>query len=319
METGAAFVGIDVSSQWLDVASCGGMLGRFCNDDGGISALIERLQLEPVQLILVEATGGYEIAATAALRAAGLPVAVVNPRQARDFARAMGILAKTDSLDSVALADFAAVLASRSGVEAIIRPVPSEEQRNLQALVQRRQHLLQMIGAEQNRLRLANDAGRASIRRVIAFLRDELSGIDGGLSDAVRSVDADLSTLLASVPGVGRATVATLMAGLPELGRLNRRQIAALVGVAPMNRDSGQFRGVRRIWGGRAHVRATLYMAALVATRHNSAIRQMYQRLLQAGKAKKLALTACMRKLLTILNAIAKSRKAWNCELKLNA
>ena len=256
----------------------------------------------------MEATGGFEQVVAAACVAAGLPVAVVNPRQIRDFARATGKLAKTDTLDAAAIARFA------EAVRPPVRPIPDEQARALGELVQRRRQLIEMIVAERQRARQARQRRLVkAIERHLAILQDELSRLEKDLDDTIRASPAwrDAEELLASVPGVGDTTARTLIADLPELGTLDRRQIAALVGVAPLNRDSGTFRGRRTTCGGRAPVRATLYMAALVATRHNPAIAAFYKRLCDAGKPKKLALVACMRKLLTILNAILRDKQPW--------
>ena len=261
---------------------------------------------------MLEATGGYEFEAACALQAAGLAVAVVNPRTARDFARAMGALAKTDALDARMLAAFARVLHQHPERERFVKPLADAELQQLQALVLRRRQLVQMLTAERQRLRLAHAAARPSIERVIVFLKQELGDSEAEVAAHVQHHHAQLAQALASVPGIGAASVAVLLAELPELGKLDRRRIAALVGVAPLNRDSGQMRGQRCIWGGRADVRRTLYMATLTAVRYNPALKACYERLLVAGKRKKVALVACMRKLLTMLNAIAKHGSMWD-------
>ena len=309
----SVFIGIDVSSQTLEVASSDqAKTWQLANDASGIEQLASQaLALAPA-LVVLEATGGYEFEAACALQAAGLTVAVVNPRTARDFARAMGALAKTDALDARMLAAFARVLHQHPERERFVKPLADAELQQLQALVLRRRQLVQMLTAERQRLRLAHAAARPSIERVIEFLKRELGDSEAEVAAHVQSHHAALAQALASVPGIGAASVAVLLAELPELGKLERRRIAALVGVAPLNRDSGQMRGQRSIWGGRADVRRTLYMATLTAVRHNPALKACYERLLAAGKRKKVALVACMRKLLTILNAIAKHGSTWD-------
>lgn len=260
---------------------------------------------------MLEATGGYELAAVAALAAAGLPVVVANPRQVRDFARATGQLAKTDRIDAGVLALFA------ERVRPEVRPLPNEEAQELDAVLTRRRQLLEMLTAERNRLGQVAGRGRRPVKKSlkahIAFLERELRVADTDLGAMVRASPAwrEKDDLLRSVPGVGPVLSLTLLAELPELGRLSRREVAKLAGVAPLARDSGTLRGHRYVHGGRASVRAVLYMAALVATRRNPVIRAFYERLLAAGKPKKLALVACMRKLLTILNAMARSGVRW--------
>ena len=239
-------------------------------------------------------------------------MAVVNPRTARDFARAMGALAKTDALDARMLAAFARVLHQHPQRERFVKPLADAELQRLQALVLRRRQLVQMITSERQRLRISHAAARPSIERVIEFLKAELADSDAEVAAHVQRHHAELAAALASVPGIGAASVAVLLAELPELGKLDRRRVAALVGVAPLNRDSGQMRGQRSIWGGRANVQRVLYMATLTAVRHNPILKAHYERLLGAGKRKKVALVACMRKLLTMLNAIAKHGSKWD-------
>lgn len=312
----SVFVGIDVSSQTLEVASGGEpKTWQVANDAAGLDALVSRLlELEPA-LTVLEATGGYEFEAACALQAAGLAVAVVNPRTARDFARAMGALAKTDALDARMLAAFARVLHQHPERERFVKPLADAELQRLQALVLRRRQLVQMTISERQRLRLSHVAARPSIERVIEFLKTELRDSDADVGAHVQRHHAELAAALASVPGIGAASVAVLLAELPELGKLDRRRVAALVGVAPLNRDSGQMRGQRTIWGGRADVRRTLYMATLTAVQHNPILKAHYQHLLTVGKRKKVALVACMRKLLTILNAMAKNGSKWDPSL----
>jgi transposase len=256
---------------------------------------------------VLEATGGFELPLTGALAAAGLPVVVVNARQVRDFAKATGRLAKTDALDAAVLAQFA------EAVRPPPRPLPDAATQALSALLTRRRQLLAMRTAEQNRVATAPPAVRREIQAHLAWLTRRLATLDDDLGRTIREspVWREKDDLLQSVPGVGPGLARTLLAGLPELGTLTHKQVAALVGVAPLNRDSGTWRGRRMVWGGRAPVRAALYMSALVATRCNPVIRTFYQRLCAAGKAKKVALTACMHKLLTILNAMVKHRTPW--------
>jgi transposase len=258
-------------------------------------------------LVVLEATGGIELPLVGALAAAGLPVVVVNPRQVREFARATGRLAKTDAIDAQVLARFA------EAVQPALRPLPDAATQQLSSLVTRRRQVIEMLTAEKNRLRTTAPAVRDHVKEHILWLERSLSDLDRELEQAIHSSDIwrAQDDLLQSAPGVGQVLSTTLLAELPELGTLNRKEIAALVGVAPLNRDSGTLRGRRTVWGGRSQVRAVLYMAALVATRFNPVIRAFYQRLQAAGKPKKVALTACMRKLLTILNAMMRHQIPW--------
>jgi len=318
----AVFVGIDVAKATLDVTATPPealATTTVTHDDAGIATLVSRLRaLRPaLALVVLEATGGLEAPLVAALVAAGLPVVQVNPRQIRDFARATGRLAKTDALDAQVLAHFAAT------VRPPVRALPDASTRELDAVLTRRRQLIEMITAEKNRLGTAMTTGAP--RRVLAQLRDHLRWLearvaqsDADLRDHLRSspVWRAKDDLLRSVPGVGPVTSATLLATLPELGTLGRKQLAALVGVAPLNRDSGAFRGHRSIWGGRAATRATLYMATLVASRFNPVIRAHYTHLVAAGKPKKVALVACVRKLLTILNAVLRDALPWRAPLQ---
>jgi len=305
----SVFIGIDVAKARLDVAvRPGGDTWQATNDASGIAELIARLdQLRPT-LIVLEATGGYERPVTAGLVAAGLPVTVINPRQIRDFAKATGKLAKTDTLDAHVLAHFA------DAVRPAPRPLPDADTQALAAILARRRQLVAMLTAEQNRLHTAPTAIRARISAHIVWLEQDLKEIDTELTQAIADDPTwrERDALLRSVPGVGPVLAVTLLAELPQLGSLSRHQVAALAGVAPLNRDSGTRRGIRTVWGGRARVRGALYMAALVATRYNPVIRAFYARLCAAGKPKKVALTACMRKLLTILNALLAHRTPWN-------
>ena len=307
MTTESVFVGIDVSKAQLDIALR--PEGRFAvpNDEAGIARILAHLRAVPPALVVLEATGGLEIPLTGALAAAGMPVVVVNPRQVRDFAKATGQLAKTDALDAQILAHFAEVIRPER------RPLPDEHTQTLAAILARRRQLVEMVVAEKNRLGSARPPVRKSLRTHITWLERELTHTDTTLAHAIREspVWREKDDLLRSAPGVGPVLTTTLLADLPELGTLTGKQIGALVGVAPLNRDSGRWRGKRSVWGGRGQVRAVLYMAALVATRFNPVIRAFYQRLLAAGKAKKVALTACMRKLLIILNAMLKHRTTW--------
>jgi len=306
------FVGIDVAKMELVVAERpSGARWVVPNTEPGIHTLTERLARPRPALIVLEATGGYEVAVVGALAAAELPAVAVNPRQVRDFARATGQLAKTDGLDAEILALFA------ERVRPAVRPLPSEAHGELEAVLARRRQLLEMLVAERNRL--GHLVGRhtklvkRSLTHHIAYLERELRIADTELYDRIRTSPLwrAQDDLLRSVPGVGPVLAVTLLAEVPELGHLTRKEVAKLVGVAPLNRDSGTLRGHRTIAGGRSVVRTALYMAALVAARRNTVIRTFYQRLLAAGKPKKLALTACMRKLLTILNAMMKTHTRW--------
>ena len=309
----SVFIGIDVSSQTLEVASSAqAKTWQASNDAHGIESLCSQLTALGPALVVLEATGGYEFEAACARQAAGLAVAVVNPRMARDFARAMGALAKTDALDAHMLAAFARVLHQHPERERFVKPLADAQLQQLQALVLRRRQIVQMLTGERQRLRISHAAARPSIERVIEFLKQELGDSDTEVAAHVQHHHAQLAQALTSVPGIGAASVAVLLAELPELGQLDRRRVAALVGVAPLNRDSGQMRGQRAIWGGRAEVRRTLYMATLTAVRYNPVLKPYYEHLLAARKRKKVTLVACMRKLLTMLNAIAKHGSTWN-------
>jgi len=307
------YVGIDVSKANLDV--CVGVMGsvsRLNNDEAGRDALCRMLKPLKVGLVVLEATGGYEFACAAALQSAGVPVAIINPRQARDFARAMGRLAKTDRIDAQGLAHLAQVWSARPDAAHLVKRLPDAQQQRLAALVSRRRQLVQMRTMEGNHLGVAHRSAHKSIKAVIKSLETQIRRIEADLAAHLKLHHADVSKLLSNVKGIGAATVAILMAELPELGTLTGRQVSALAGVAPYNHDSGRLKGKRCISGGRATLRTALYMATLAATRFNPLIRTFYQRLLAAGKPKKVALVACMRKLLTILNAIVKSGSPWN-------
>lgn len=305
-------VGIDVAKAELVIAARpSSERWTVANDERGVKTLIDRLRQDRPELIVLEATGGYELLCVAALASAALPVVVVNPRQVRDFARATGQLAKTDRID----ADVLALFAER--VRPAVRLIADDAAQELDALLARRRQLLEMLQAEKNRAGQVFGRGKRLVKKSltahIAYLERELRVADTDLGAMVRASPAwrERDDLLQSVPGVGRIVALTLVAELPELGRLSRREIAKLVGIAPLSRDSGTMRGRRFVQGGRASVRAALYMAALVATRHNAVIRAFYQRLVAAGKPKKLALVACMRKLLTILNVMARNKTPW--------
>jgi len=305
------FVGMDISKAQLDIAIRPEGQFAVANDAAGVAQLIQRMKALPAGLVVMEATGGLEIPIAGALAAAGVPVIVVNPRQVRDFAKATGQLAKTDIIDAAVLARFAEAIRPEP------RPLPDEQTQVLAALVVRRHQLIEMLTAEKNRLVSARRTIQKNLRKHIAWLERALHQADIDLAEAIRQspVWREKDALLRSVPGIGPVLTATLLATLPELGTLTHKQIAALVGVAPLNRDSGTLRGRRTCWGGRAQVRAVLYMAALAATRFNPVLRAFYQRLCAAGKAKKVALVACMRKLLILLNAMVKHRTPWRAPI----
>ena len=308
MNTSEVFVGIDVSKATLDV----GVLppepfGTIPNDEAGCRGLAERLKAFSPALIVLEATGGFETLAVATLAAAGLPVVVVNPRPVRDFAKATGTLAKTDRLDARVLALFA------QQVRPPVRPLKDAQSRELDALFTRRRQIVEMLTMERNRLGLAAAPVRKDLKAHIHWLVKRLKGVDGELKDLIENspVWREKDDLLQSAPGIGPVAAVALLAQLPELGTLNRRQIGALAGIVPFNNDSGKFQGQRHVWGGRAVVRAVLYMATLAAIRCNPTIKAFYQRLRAAGKKPKVAIVACMRKLLTILNAMLKTKTPW--------
>jgi transposase len=302
------FVGLDIAKAHIDVSiRPTGDRWQADQTEDGIGALVERLVALTPALVVVESTGGYETAVVTALVMAHVPVAVVNPRQVRDFAKAIGRLAKTDTIDAAVLALFA------ERIRPEVRPLPDEAHQELVALVTRRRQLVDMLTAERNRLATARRSVRASVQQHVRWLERRIHDADTDLTTAIRHSPLWRATddLLRSVPGIGPITSSLLIALLPELGALSRREIASLVGVAPLNRDSGQQRGPRVVWGGRASVRAPLYMATLVATRHNPVIRAFYQRLRNAGKPPLVALVAAMRKLLTILNAMVRHHQSW--------
>jgi transposase len=304
----ALYVGIDVSQKSLDIAvRPTGERWQVDNAPAGIDQLVVRLQaLTPARIVL-EATSSYHLDLVTALAEVALPAVLVNPRQVRDFARATGQLAKTDRLDAAVLAHFAAA------IQPEVRPLPDSTQRELSALRARRQQVMEMLTAEKNRLGTSSQRIRPHVQAHIAWLTQQLEDLDHQVREMIQRSPLwrAQDDLLQSVPGIGPVVSATLIAELPELGHLNRHEIAALVGVAPLNRDSGQHRGERHVWGGRAVVRTALYMATLVATRFNPVIRAYYHHLLEIGKAKKVALVACMRKLLIILNTMVKTGTRW--------
>ena len=303
------YVGIDVSKATLDVALLPTReTWQVTNDSLGIDALVERVAALGPALVVLEATGRYEAPCAASLASTGLPVAVVNPRQVRDFAKSTGRLAKTDALDAAVLALFV------ERVRPEPRPLPDAESEAFAAILSRRRQLITMLVSEKNRTQVAAPSVQKSIAKHVRWLEKELGGVDDDLHSAIREsvVWRAKDDLLRAIPGVGRVLATTLLVDLPELGRLSRREIAALVGVAPLNRDSGAFRGQRSVWGGRSTVRAALYMSALAAVRSNPPIKAFYERLVAAGKPKKVALVACMRKLLVTCNAVVRDGQPWS-------
>jgi transposase len=316
METPQPFVGIDVSSQRLDVDMLpAGQPSSEPNTEDGIASLVVRLKAINPKIVLLEATGGYEIPVAYALYEAGLPVVIMNPKALRHFAKAIGRLAKTDKLDAQVLALYA------QSIQPPVRPLKDREQRELANLMTRRRQLQGMIVMEQNRRRTCTPKVRGNIDQSLAHLRQLLADLDREIHDSIRRTPLwhENSDILQSFNGIGPKVSASLIADMPELGTLPGTKATALAGLAPMNRDSGQYRGQRKIQGGRSAVRQALYMAALVAAHHNPVIMEFYQRLRLAGKPPKLALTACMRKILVILNAMLKNRTYWNPQLPLAA
>lgn len=308
MNPSPVFVGIDIAKAQLDVAlRPDDEVFRVANEEAALKELVKRLRRLKPELIVLEASGGFEIAVVATLSAAGLPLVVVNPRQVRDFARATGTLAKTDPIDARILAWFG------EAVRPQVRALKDEDTQVLEALLKRRRQLVDMLSAEKNRLGLAPKAVRRDIKTHIRWLERRLKDIDNALNAAIKHSPQwrVRDDLVQSVPGAGRVLSLSLMANLPELGQLSGRKISALVGVAPFNRDSGTLRGRRCVWGGRGEVRAVLFMATLAATRCNPVIREFYQRLTGEGKPHKVAMTACMRKLLVILNAMVRDQRPW--------
>jgi transposase len=311
MKRPECFVGIDVCKKTLEVAARPeGTRWTAVNDEKGIGELADRLRLMQPTMVVLEATGGLEIPLVAALAQAKLPVVVVNPRQVRDFAKATGKLAKTDAIDATVIAHFG------DAVRPEIRPIKDEQAQELSALLARRRQLVDMLTAEKNRLHTARKRIRKDIQAHIAWLEKRLKEVNGDLSKSIKEIPAwrQKDEILQSTPGVGPVLSVTLLAGLPELGSLNRREVAHLVGVAPLNRDSGQHQGKRCVWGGREEVRSVLYMSTLSAVRCNPVICAFYKRLMGAGKAHKVAMTACMRKLLVILNTMVKTGAAWRSD-----
>jgi transposase len=315
MDENKVFVGVDVSKKRLDAAvlpqgeSFGGE-----NNQAGIDDLVKRLKEARPNLVVLEASGGLEMSLAGALTEAGVPVVVVNPRQVRDFARAIGKLAKTDRIDAFVLAQFGRAIRPK------VRPMKDDDAQELASLMVRRRQLVMMRTTEKNRIAGMPKRVRKEIKGHIVWLDKRITEVDKDLGELIKNSPLwrDKEKLLKSVPGVGSTVARSLIAFLPELGNLSRRQIAALVGVAPLNRDSGNYSGPRRCWGGRASVRTPLYMAALTAIRCNPAIRAFYFRLREAGKKPKVAITACMRKLLTIINAMLKNNTTWQQPLTLN-
>lgn len=308
------FIGVDVSKQHLDVSvRPTGDEFQVSNDDEGITEIVERMKSISPYLIVIEATGGYETAVASALGISGHALSIVNPRQARDFAKSLGRLAKTDRIDASMLAHFGEA----------IRPEPrklaDEQTIMLQSLLVRRRQIIKMLVAEKNRYGISHEIQKHRIMEHVVWLERELAELDEALEEQLQQspIWREKEQLLRSVPGVGKVTVTTLLAELSELGQINRKKIAALVGVAPFNCDSGKMHGKRAIWGGRAVVRNALYMATLSAIRHNVVIQAHYHHLLAQGKPKKVALIACMRKLLTILNAIIRTMKPWEPNLSI--
>jgi transposase len=310
MQSGSLYVGIDVSKATLDVAfGADGELVQVTNDEAGIKDLVARLAKAAPELVVLEATGGYESLVAAAVAGKDIPVAVVNPRQVRDFAKATGVLAKTDRIDAGVLARFA------EAVRPEPRPLPTPEARELEEFLNRRRQIVDMLTMEKNRLAIAATAQmKKSLTKHIAWLQEALRRANDDIDKAVRASPAwrEHEDLLRSVPGIGPVSARTLLAELPELGSLNRKQIAALVGVAPLNRDSGTMRGTRSCWGGRAVIRQVLYMATLAAVRRNPRIKAVYAALRARGKKHKVAMVACLRKLLTILTAMVREKRRWS-------
>ena len=308
---GEIYVGIDVSKDRLDVACSDGRVLTVTNDEAGHEALCRQLAEPAPKLVAMEATGGHERAAAMRLTLAGVALRIVNARHVRHFAKAAGYLAKTDALDARVLMAFAERMQPEP------RPLASEQVQALQALTARRRQLVEMLTMERNRLRLAHVLVKRDLQQSIRWLEKRLAGTDDDIGNALKAcgVWRDKVELLESVPGIAQRIAVGLLASLPELGTLNRRQISALAGVAPFNRDSGRWQGQRHIYGGRAPARTALYMAALVGSRHNPVLRPYYQRLRQAGKPAKVALTACMRKLLVILNTMLKEGRRWEPQI----
>lgn len=302
------YAGIDISKDYLDVAVLPSKeVRRYPNDHEGTYKLVPWLKKLPVEIVVMEPTGGYEALAAAALSSKKVPIAIVNARQIRQYAKATGKLAKTDSIDALVMAEFA------QAVKPEARQLPDQETKEIREMVSRRRQLIEMITAEKNRLEMTSESITVGINEHINWLKKEVEDIDKNLRKRIEEspVWHAKDDLLQSIPGVGKVLSSTILGELPELGRLNRKQIAALVGVAPYNCDSGQMRGKRTIWGGRALIRKVLYMATLASITHNPVIKNLYKRLVEKGKVKKVAIVACMRKLLVIMNAIMRTEKPW--------
>ncbi len=302
------WIGIDVSKKRLDVYIRPVSIAlSYANRPNEIAQLVERIKAESPELVVLEATGGLHLAAANAIESAGIAVAIVNPRQVRDFAKAAGKLAKTDAIDAQVLAHFAEVM------QPPVRPLLNEQMQQLKGLVARRHQLVEMMTAEKNRLSGMSQVVKEDIEENIKWLQRRIKQVEQKLEELVEQIESlkQRNKILQSIPGIGSAVASTLLAGLPELGQLSHKQISALVGVAPLNHDSGQKRGKRSIWGGRAAVRSLLYMAVVVGIRFNPVIKNFYERLRKAGKIAKVALTACMHKLLVILNAMVKHKTLW--------
>ena len=308
MERSQTILGIDISKSRLDVGDYPHKNNWvFANDQTGLTKLSSLLEKHTPGLVVVEASGGLEIPVVSHVHDLGVPIVVINPRQVRDFAKALGQLAKTDRIDAQVIAHFGA------SADLEVRPIPSKAQQELAQLVARRRQIVEMIVAEENRLARVTKSVQGDIKAHVNWLKRRLGKIEKDLNQLIRTTPIwrEKDDLLQSAKGIGPATSSCLLANLPELGELSHKKISALVGVAPFNCDSGMHKGQRKTWGGRANVRKTLYMATLVASQHNPKIRAFYQRLLAAGKPKKLALTACMRKFLTVLNAMIRDSKSW--------
>ena len=303
------FVGIDISKHKLDVAlGKDGESFTIPYDDQHIHSLVQKLLNIQPSIILLEATGGLENKLVLQLTQHNLPVVVINPRQVRDFAKAVGRLAKTDCIDAKILAYFA------EAIQPEIKPVLDEKTAEIKALIRRRKQLVKLITAEKNRLQQAPEILANDIKELIQFLQNQLKKINSDIDNhiSLNKDQLDIQKILQSVPGIGPLTSASILVELPELGTLSNKKIAALAGLAPFNKDSGSFKGTKSVWGGRAYIRSVLYMATLTAIRYNPVIKDFYNRLINVGKKKKIAITACMRKLLVIFNALVKKHETWN-------
>ncbi|AID26970.1 IS110 family transposase [Salmonella bongori] len=309
-------VALDISSKSLDVHfKSDGNAFSVPNTEEGLNRILKSFITYDVSLVLMESTGGYEDLSACFFQSRGFDVAVVNARHARSFSRAMGKLAKTDRIDAAVLADMAFMIDSSRDRDRYIKPLTDEQRKRLSVMTVRRRQVVGLISTEKQRLIHADDWTRSSIKKTIKALTTELRHIEHQISDHVKKNFVDLSKLLLSIPGIGEQAMTVLIGELPELGKADRRTVSALIGVAPFNHDSGNFRGRRRIWGGRQSVRNVLYMGIISATRFNPVIRSFYNRLVSAGKPKKLALIACMRKLLTIINAMMRTGKPFDVSL----